>query len=34
MNVILSVTKRAGVSADDAGERVKWKSRTRVADPK
>jgi len=26
--------KRAGVGAEDAGDRVEWKSRTRVADPK
>jgi len=25
--------ERAGASADDAGDRVKWKSRTRAAEP-
>jgi len=32
--VIVNDMKMVGVSVEDAGDRVEWKSRTRVADPK
>ena len=33
-DVMASDMRKVGVSEEDAGDRVKWKCRTRVADPK
>lgn len=34
VDVMASDMRKVGVSEEDAGDRVKWKCRTRVADPK